>query len=57
MTLYSGGKLLNATGWKIGWSIGPERIIKLGAIINSTTSYCANNPGQIAMAKSLDLIN
>jgi len=45
VTIYSGGKLLNSTGWKIGWAIGPERIINLGGIINNTTSYCTNHPG------------
>lgn len=56
VSVYSGGKLLIATGWKIGWAIGPERIIKLGGIINNTISYCTNHPGQIAMANSLDLV-
>ena len=23
ITVYSAGKMLNCTGWKIGWSIGP----------------------------------
>jgi aspartate/methionine/tyrosine aminotransferase len=23
VSIYSGGKKLNATGWKIGWAIGP----------------------------------
>jgi aspartate/methionine/tyrosine aminotransferase len=44
VTVYSGGKLLNATGWKVGWSIAPERILRLGGIINNTTTYCTNNP-------------
>ena len=24
ITVFSGGKLLNCTGWKVGWAIGPE---------------------------------
>jgi kynurenine aminotransferase len=54
VTVYSGGKLLSATGWKVGWGIGPEKIIRLGGIIHNTTSYITNNPGQIAFANSLD---
>ena len=27
VSIYSGGKLFNATGWKVGWAIGPERIL------------------------------
>lgn len=56
VTVYSGGKLLNATGWKIGWAIGPEPIIRIGGIINNTTAYCTNNPAQIAMSKCLPII-
>ncbi len=28
------------TGWKMGWAIGPERLVRLAGIINNTTSYC-----------------
>ena len=56
VSIYSGGKLLMATGWKIGWAIGPERIIKLGGIIHNTVTYCLNNPGQIAISRSLDVV-
>jgi aspartate/methionine/tyrosine aminotransferase len=44
ITIYSGGKLLNATGWRIGWAIGPSKLIKHGRIINNTTSYSINHP-------------
>jgi len=27
VTVYSGGKLFNCTGWKVGWAIGPQHII------------------------------
>ena len=53
--MYSGGKLLNATGWKVGWAIAPEKILRLGCIINNTTTYITNNPAQIAMSKVLQL--
>ena len=45
VSIYSGGKKLNATGWKLGWAIGPWSILKLGGIINNTTAYCTNTPG------------
>ena len=44
ISVYSGGKLLNATGWKVGWGIGPANIIRLAGIINNTVSYCTNTP-------------
>lgn len=28
ISVYSGGKLLNCTGWRIGWAIGPDYLIK-----------------------------
>ena len=55
VTVYSGGKLFNATGWKIGWAIAPPKLLKLGGILNNTTFYCINHPGQIAIANSLPL--
>lgn len=56
VTIYSGGKLLNATGWKVGWAIGPKELIRLGGIINNTTVYCTNHPGQVAVAQSLEML-
>ena len=44
-----------ATGWKVGWAIGPPKIIKLLGIVSNAMLYCTNNPAQIAMSKALDL--
>lgn len=54
VSIFSGGKLLNATGWKIGWTIGPQRLIHLGGVIGNTVYYCFNTPGQVAIGASLD---
>jgi aspartate/methionine/tyrosine aminotransferase len=56
ITVYSGGKLFNATGWKIGWAIAHPKLLRLGGIINSGLFYCVNHPGQIAMSKALPLV-
>jgi len=40
ITVYSGGKLLNATGWKVGWMIGPQKLVYLASILSNTTYYC-----------------
>jgi aspartate/methionine/tyrosine aminotransferase len=45
VTCYSGGKLLNATGWKVGWAIGPKQLIRLGGVISGLVSYSFNAPG------------
>ncbi|XP_068174747.1 kynurenine--oxoglutarate transaminase 3-like isoform X2 [Antennarius striatus] len=53
ITVSSGGKIFCATGWKIGWSIGPEHLIKhLQTITQNSTFMCAT-PLQEAMAESL----
>ena len=28
VTIFSGGKLFNATGWRLGWIIGPSHLVK-----------------------------
>ena len=45
VSVFSGGKLYNCTGWKVGWSVGPEELIHIGAIITSAVYYCFNHPG------------
>ena len=45
VSIFSGGKLLNCTGWKVGWSVGPQNLIRLGSIISNTTYYIVNMPG------------
>lgn len=44
VSIYSGGKLFNATGWKVGWGIGPDYLTKLGGIIQNTVTYSNNTP-------------
>jgi kynurenine aminotransferase len=44
ISTFSGGKLFSATGWKVGWTIGPSNIIRLGGIISNTTYYCFSAP-------------
>ena len=40
ITIYSGGKLFNATGWKVGWAIANPKLLRLGGIISNTVTYC-----------------
>lgn len=30
ISIFSGGKLFSATGWKLGWAIAPPDILRLG---------------------------
>jgi aspartate/methionine/tyrosine aminotransferase len=53
ITIFSAGKMLNCTGWKIGWAIGPSRLIKQAMFVHEAMSFNTNVPGQIAIARSL----
>ena len=53
VSVFSGGKLFSATGWKVGWGIGPADIINAAGVISTATIYCVNAPAQVAMARCL----
>lgn len=44
VSVYSGGKLFNATGWKVGWAIANPKLLKLGGILNNCITYSCNSP-------------
>jgi len=44
VSVFSGGKLFSATGWKVGWGIGPADIINAAGVISTATIYCVNAP-------------
>lgn len=46
--------MLNCTGWKIGWMVGPSHLVKQAMYVHEACSFNTNVPGQIALAKSLD---
>eukprot|EP00347_Sterkiella_histriomuscorum_P017445 403349344 len=52
-SVFSGGKLFCATGWKVGWTIAPADILKPAHLISNTVYYGFNSPGQYAVARSL----
>jgi kynurenine aminotransferase len=56
VTVWSGGKLFNATGWKCGWAVGPSQLIKPAGLLTYATIYCSNTPVQVAMARALGQI-
>lgn len=45
ITVFSAGKLFNATGWKIGWAIGPADLIKHALFVHESISFNVNVPG------------
>ena len=57
ISIFSGGKLFNATGWKVGWTIGPQKLLYNGGIVSNSCFYTFNVPGQVAMSNSLDKVD
>lgn len=56
LSIYSAGQILQATGIKCGWIIGPEYLIKYPAAIFQVTCFSQYNVLENAVAKSLDHI-
>lgn len=54
VTVFSAGKMMNATGWKVGWTIGPPELTKALGQVHEAATYNTNVPSQIAVAKSLE---
>lgn len=45
VTVFSAGKMLNCTGWKIGWAVGPAHLIKQAFYVHEASCFCPNVPG------------
>lgn len=54
LTVYSAGKLMNCTGWKVGWVIGPEEPLTEACLIHEASIFNVNTTGQVAIGWSLD---
>lgn len=54
LTVGSGGKSFGVTGWRVGWTLGPEWMIEAVAAVQGRTLFTAPTPPQAAMAELLD---
>lgn len=54
VTIHSAGKIFSCTGLRIGWVIAPQAIIKKCLPVFAYSSYCINEPAQLAMAETLE---
>ena len=54
LTLSSAGKTFSFTGWKIGWSTGPEELVSAQISAHQFLTFCAPTPLQVAVAHALD---
>lgn len=55
ITISSAGKTFSVTGWKLGWSIGPEHLVKHLQTVMQNTVYTCPTPIQEAVAQGLFL--
>ncbi|KAF8623427.1 hypothetical protein AX15_006369 [Amanita polypyramis BW_CC] len=55
VTVGSAGKAFAATGWRVGWLIGPPSIIKPTLAATTRIVFCTNSPLQEAAACGLEL--
>jgi len=57
ISVMSAGKIFSATGIRIGWAIGPAKLIKQINSIHQYSSFCLFDPVQITVADCLDAAN
>jgi N-succinyldiaminopimelate aminotransferase len=55
MSISSGGKTFNTTGWKIGWLCGPAPLITAAKTAKQFLTYVNGGPFQYGIAAGLDL--
>jgi len=49
ITIGSVGKTFSVTGWKLGWTIGPEHLLKSLCIVHQNCNYCCPTPLQVSV--------
>ncbi|KAI3656207.1 hypothetical protein MP638_001178 [Amoeboaphelidium occidentale] len=54
ITVGSAGKSFCATGWRVGWLIGPKELIHYSLLAHSRIVFCTNAPLQEAVAIGLE---
>jgi N-succinyldiaminopimelate aminotransferase len=57
ITISSGGKSFNTTGWKIGWACGPASLISATRMAKQLFTFAGGTPFQSAIAAGLRLPN
>jgi N-succinyldiaminopimelate aminotransferase len=55
LTISSGGKTFNTTGWKVGWMCGPRPLVTAARTAKQFLTYVNAGPFQPAIAIGLDL--
>lgn len=53
LTLSSSGKTFSATGWKVGWGVGPPHLVHAITSVQQWVNFSAPTPNQDAIAQCL----
>lgn len=54
LTISSSGKTFSVTGWKIGWAVGPEHLIRGLILTNQWVQFSVSTPAQHAIAHCME---
>eukprot|EP00096_Caligus_rogercresseyi_P014770 TRINITY_DN725_c0_g1_i5.p1 TRINITY_DN725_c0_g1~~TRINITY_DN725_c0_g1_i5.p1 ORF type:complete len:424 (-),score=135.33 TRINITY_DN725_c0_g1_i5:169-1440(-) len=54
ITIGSAGKTFSVTGWKLGWALGPQHLIRNCQIVHQNCVYTCPTPIQEAVARGLE---
>ncbi|KAI9298576.1 PLP-dependent transferase [Neoconidiobolus thromboides FSU 785] len=54
ITVGSAGKTFGVTGWRLGWLIGPDHLIKYALAAHARICFCTSTPIQEAIADSFE---
>lgn len=55
ITVGSAGKTFSVTGWKLGWSYGPEKLMRFVQLYHQNCIYTCATPLQEAVAESFEI--
>ncbi len=55
LKISSAGKTFSATGWKIGWLLGPAGLVEAARSVKQFLTYASGTPFQFAVARALAL--
>lgn len=55
ISIMSPGKFFSATGIRIGWCIGPQKLLQIVNTIHQYNSFCLYDPAQLAISDSLEI--
>lgn len=53
LTISSAGKTFSATGWKVGWAVGPKHLVKAVSAVQQWVNFSVPTPNQDAIAQCL----